>query len=397
MSSLQTRPVTFDDLDTVLALSVEAYGALPDDFVRPERDNYPYPGRHTWGTFDGARLVARVMGREYHSWFHGVPVATCGIASVAVATEERGQGLLDPLFVAVLTEARGRGEVISGLYPTAPGIYRRFGYEIVTTYDEVSFPTARLAAIPAEPGVTLRRAVEADFDAVRELYDTWAAGLNGPLTRRGASFPADAPEWLAGFTGVSLAFVDDRLAAFAAWDRGRGYDSAAVISVHDFVSLNASATRALWRLIGTFSAVTGSVRLTTSGQDVARLALPFADWPIVKSVPYMLRIDDVVGALTGLRLPGAGSVAFDVAGDLLESANGSYTLSVSDGVSTCEPSQPANGSPVLAPRGLALLFAGAQSCSSIRAAGLLTGGSPTTDLALDGFFGARTVQIRDYY
>lgn len=392
----QTRPVTYDDLDAVLALSVEAYGELPADFVRPERDSHPMPGRHTWGTFDGDRLLARVMGREYHSWFHGVPVATCGIASVAVATEERGQGLLDPLVVAVLTEARTRGEVISGLFPTAPGIYRRFGYEIVTTYDNVSFPTAKLATIPAEPSVTLRRAVEADFDAVREVYDAWAATHNGLLTRRGTSFPADAAGWLAAFTGVSLAFADDRLVAFAAWDRGRGYDDSAVISVRDFVSLSAPATRALWRLFGSFSSVTGKVELTTSGSDVVRLALPFIDWPVVKSTPYMLRIDDVAGALTGLQVPGGGSVSFDVAGDLIEHANGSYALVVTDGVSRCERSSSTDGVPVFAPRGLALLYSGAQSCAAIRAAGLLTGDS-SSDLALDGFFGARTPQIRDYY
>ena len=396
MTTLQTRPVTCDDLDAVLALSVEAYGALPDDFVRPEREDHPLPGRHTWGTFDGERLLARVVGREYHSWFHGVPVATCGIASVAVATEERGRGLLDPLVAAVLTEARSRGEVISGLFPTAPDIYRRFGYEIVTTYDEVSFPTARLATIPAEPTVTLRRAVEADFDAVRELYDAWAAGHNGLLTRRGASFPADAAGWLAAFTGVSLALVDDRLVAFAAWDRGRGYDDSAVISIEDFVSVHAPATRALWRMFGSFSSVTGKVRLTTSGNDVVRLALPFSDWPVVRSVPYMLRIDDVAGALTGLDLPGSGSVSFDVAGDLLEHANGSYALVVTGGVSTCERSPSTEGVPAFTPRGLALLYSGAQSCAAIRAAGLLTGDS-SNDLALDGLLGARTPQIRDYY
>lgn len=396
MTTPQTRPVTYDDLDAVLALSVEAYGALPDGFARPERESYPLPGRHLWGTFDGERLVARVMGREYHSWFHGVPVATCGIASVAVATEERGQGLLDPLVAAVLTEARSRGELISGLFPTAPGIYRRFGYEIVTTYDEVSFPTARLATIPAEPTVTLRRAVEADFDAVREVYDAWAVGHNGLLTRRGTSFPADAAGWLAAFTGVSLAFVDDRLVAFAAWNRGRGYDDSAVISIEDFVSLHAPATRALWRLFGSFSSVTGKVTLTTSGSDVVRLALPFLDWPVVKSIPYMLRIDDVAGALTGLHLPGSGSVSFEVAGDLLEHPNGAYTLTVGDGVSTCERSSSTDGVPVFAPRGLALLYSGAQSCAAIRAAGLLSGDT-STDLALDGFFGARTPHIRDYY
>ena len=57
-----------------------------------------------------------------------MPIA--GIAAVAVRPEHRGSGLLAPLFAALLADARERGAVVSTLFPTAPGIYRRLGYEV---------------------------------------------------------------------------------------------------------------------------------------------------------------------------------------------------------------------------------------------------------------------------
>ena len=107
---------------------LRAGGATGDGGVRRPRPGAPAPapgefpgvGRHHWGTFDGEELVARVVGREYHSWFGGAEVPTTGIAAVTVVAERRGQGLLDDLFRAVLAEGRDRGEVISTLFPTAP-------------------------------------------------------------------------------------------------------------------------------------------------------------------------------------------------------------------------------------------------------------------------------------
>jgi hypothetical protein len=49
------------------------------------------------------------------------------------------------------------------------------------------------------------------------------------------------------------------------------------------------------------------------------------------------------------------------------------------------------------PRGLALLYAGVQSCANLRWAGLLTGGLREQDAVWDTLFGGRQFHIRDYY
>ena len=184
---------------------------------------------------------------------------------VAVTAERRGEKLLDELFRVVLEDGlRERGEAVSTLFCTAPGIYRKFGYELLSSYDEVEVPSATLARIRPPAGVRTRRATPADFDAVREVYDTWAAAQNGPLTRRGPSFPADANTLIDAFTGVTLA-IDEAgdVVGFASWQRGQGSGDSSSLEVSDLLALSGDAYRALWSVLGSFGSVVGQVRVCT--------------------------------------------------------------------------------------------------------------------------------------
>ena len=403
MPALRTRLLTRDDFAASYRLGTEAFGTPPAGTPPPTADGFPYPGRHTWGTFDGDRLVARVAGREYDAWFHGRTVPTCGVAGVTVEAEHRGEGLLADLMTATLGEAGERGEALSTLYPSAPGIYRPFGYELVGSYDVIEVPVGELAVVrpPGRP-TTTRRATAADVDAVRGIYDAWAAGQNGPLSRRGVSFTGTADELVSAFTGVTLA-VDESgdIVGYCSWDRGTGYDTDATVEVKDLLALTADGHRALWRMLGSFTSVTGEVRVWTSGDDLARLVLPSASWRVRQRYPYMLRVHDVGAALTGIATPLEADVAFSVAGDRLGTANGDYRLRAAAGRTACEPADAtATGSgraaPVFDVRGLALAYAGAQSCANLRLAGLLTG-PDTHDALLDALFGGRQLHIRDYF
>ncbi|MGZ4496785.1 MAG: GNAT family N-acetyltransferase [Nocardioides sp.] len=398
MPHRETRLLTYADLEASVRLGTEAFGDPPTPFQMPDPANYPFPGRHSWGTFEDGRLVARTVLRDYESWFRGARVPTAGIAGVTVAAESRGAGLLPGLLAATLAEGAARGQVLSTLYPTAPGIYRRLGYELVGSFDTVEVPTAALAAVPAPDGITLRRASVADVPRVREVYAAWAAQQNGPLTRDGASFPASDEELLADVTGTTLA-VDGagRVLGYASWRRGTGYDHAAVIDVPDLVCLDPAAARALWRLLGSFASVTGRVRLHTSGDDLARLVLPFLDWEVVHRHPYMLRVHDVAGALEALPLAGTASTAFRVVGDPLGTMDGGYRLVVAEGQVACTRDDVAASAPTFTPQGLALAYAGAQSAGNLRLAGHLVGGDDAFDATLDALLGGRQVHVRDYF
>jgi predicted acetyltransferase len=345
-------------------------------------------------------LVAKAVGLELASWFGGVQVPTCGVAGVAVLAERRGDGLLADLVRALLDEAVARGEVISTLYPTAPGIYRRLGYELVGSLDTVELPTSELLGVRAAPDVTTRRATPADAAAVRAVYDAWAAAQHGPLTRRGAPF-AESDELPDDVTGVTLALdAAGDVVGYAAWRRGQGYDRAtAVLEVDDLLALSGAAYRALWRVLGSFSAVAGRVRLTTSGDDPARLVLPGGAWRVVGTHPYGLRLLDVERAFSLRRLPGAADVPFAVAGDPVGRTDGDYRLRVTASGSACERTGvggAAETGPTFTPQGIALAWAGVQSCANLRMVGHLAG-PPTYDGTLDALLGAGRLHVRDYF
>ena len=143
------RRLDLDDLQQARDLGAEAFGSPPAGTpVAPLPTELP-AGRREWGAFEDGRLVAKVVTHEYHSWWQGRRVPTAGVAGVAVSPEHRGRGLLRSLLDVALDEAVQRGEVLSTLYPTANGIYRGLGYELVTSLDTVEVPTAELARVAA--------------------------------------------------------------------------------------------------------------------------------------------------------------------------------------------------------------------------------------------------------
>lgn len=365
----------------------------------PEPATLDQPGMTSYGVFNGDRLIGRLKDRAYDSWFGGAEVATSGIASVTVAMEDRGSGALGPLLASALAAARERGAVVSGLFPSAAGIYRGLGYELVSDYRTIRVATAELATVPPAEQVTTRRARVEDLPAVRTVYDSWAAEQNGPLTRRGLSFPATDTEVLADFDAITLATDgDDRVIGYASWDRGQHYDERGTLAVSDLLALSADGYRALLRALGSFSAVAPTTKIDTSGDDVARLFLPGRHWETVSSDPYMIAIIDVPGALDRRGYPWflSAGLGFRVAGDRVAGIDGAYRLEVEEGVGTCTADEHPDDR-TFHPRGLALMYAGVQSCANLRWAGLLTGGRAEQDAVWDTLFGGRQFHIRDYY
>lgn len=405
--SLTVRRLETADADTARRLGWEAFGVPTDPPTTVAAVDQP--GMTWFGAFDeSGTLVARTIDREFDACFGGTVVPLSGIAGVTVEAEARGRGALSPLMAATLGHARERGAVVSGLFPTAPGIYRRFGYELVADLLTVEVSTAALTAVrPPTNGVTTRRAHVADVEAVRRVYDRWAVGQNGPLSRRGVSFGGSDEEWLAGATGVTVACDESgAVVGFARWHRGQGYGDAAALQVDDLLADDGDGYRALLRVLGSFSGVASTTRIDTSGDDLARLVLPSVGWRVRSSSPYMIRVLDVVGALTTRRWAPSITVQLDfiLEGDVLPGLDGGYRIAVSDGRATVTRSaktrtaRPGTTSDrVLGPRGLALVYAGAQSSANLRTSGLLRGGDPTQDLDWDALFGGRQQHIRDYF
>lgn len=67
---------------------------------------------------------------------------------------------------------------------------------MISDYATVGVPSWVLGTVTRPDTGGTRRAQLGDVDAIRTIYDTWAAEQNGPLSRRGVSFPTTAEEYL---------------------------------------------------------------------------------------------------------------------------------------------------------------------------------------------------------
>lgn len=411
-AAAEIRELTADDMAASEQLSSEAFG-------RPPRtDARPLPGATYWGAFVDGQLAAKVTSRDYESHVHGHLVRTCGIGGVTVAAEHRGRGLVRLLLPHALQQAAAGGAVMSGLFPTAMGIYRPYGFEHVTAERDLRFTTRELseATAPGLEDVVVRRADLADIPALRACYDTWAADQNGPLSRRGVSFPASDEELLTAYpsTFVATAEDDPNVRGYCLWRRGEGFGADASITVDDLVTLDAAAEAALLRTLGSFSMVVGHVKVSGSGSDTGRWVRRSALGEQVGApIPYLVAILDVGAALE--LLPAAPGLQLDaelvVAGrTAMPGVPGRYRVTVHDGSVRVErtgrPSGTAIDSPgdatpgpgdlVITPGGLAVWWMGAAGMRELRSAGLVSG--PTgSDAVLDALVPTRPVRILDHY
>lgn len=390
------RPQTTADAQAALTLAFEAFGDLPPGAPAP---NDAQPFVHRYVAEVDAQVVGRISRRPYDSWFGGTLVSTCGIAGVAVAAEHRGRGLAGRMVTHVLREAEAAGDVISTLFPTAPGIYRGLGYEVVAEQLCLRIPTSHLA-VRGECD-TARRATPDDAEAIRHTYERWAQRQHGPLSRRHPAFDVADETLVHTTTGVTVLHDDAGLmTGYVAWNRGTGHGSEATLTITELIALSPGAYRAALRFAHSHAAIASTTEFALSGRDTVESFLPTSTAQILQRQPYMARILHVCGALSARGYPPlTADLAFSYTDPLLTANTGTYRLRLADGLGLCDAEETTQTDVErhLTPGGLAALFAGARGCADLRASGLLVGGDPAEDPLWDAVFIGPALHIRDYF
>ena len=379
--SFEIRPLTDDDREQAWSLGRLAFGG--DPAALPPADFRADDGL---ALVDAAgRLLGKCRLRSYEQWWGGRRVPMGGVAGVAVHQDARGTGAASRLVRAMLPMMQERGHAVSVLYPTAVGLYRPLGWEIVGSLDETTLATADLRAAGDPVGVRVRTAGPADAAAVHELYSWYGETCGGLLTRTGPEFPA-GPSGLLGHDVVALAEAEDgALLGYASYDRGRGYGPQARLRVWELVTRSGEAGSALVRSLGSWDSVAPTVEWRGPTDELSLLlSRPVPGSHAVQ--PWMLRIVDAAAAIAQRGFAPAASVdaSFALVDPDLVGHDGAWRLVVRDGVGTLERDTRAGDLPLLHVRGLALLYAGAADTGLLLRAGLLDRPMPTLDAAFAG-------------
>jgi predicted acetyltransferase len=276
------------------------------------------------------------------------------------------------------------------LFPTAPGIYRQLGWEVVGSLDDTVFPTGALRRAGDPGGVTVRTARAADVPAIAGLYDAYARVTEGLLTRDGPEFPTGA-DGVLEHDVVGLAELEGRPVGYVTYSRGKGY-RASELRVFELVADVPEARAALLRSIASWDAVAATVRWRRPTDELA-LSLAGSLPPPASVQPWMVRIADAPGAIAARGFRGGDAEAAFALVDpqVPEHARG-WRLVVSGGAGRLEPVDDAD-LPQLHVRGLALLWSGAADTAAVVRAGLLDRPLP----GLDRAFAGQPARILDYF
>jgi predicted acetyltransferase len=302
-----------------------------------------------------------------------------------VHPDARGTGTATLLLRHVVEQMRARGQVLSSLYPTVPGLYRGLGWETVASLDETRFPTSALARVERS-ALQVRTAEPEEAPALADLFRQRSAAGNGGLLHEGRMWPGPPVlpqgDVVAVCTGTSTEDDGGPPAGYVAYDRGTGYDERSELVVRALVSTSREAMAALLGGLARWQPVAPSVLWHGPTHELA-LLVPVLLPPPSRVRPWMLRVIDPEGAVA------ARGWAADVDLELvLVDASGAeqpYRLRVAGGVGSLERGAPRStrAVPRLHERGLALLWAG-HPVDLVRRAGLLDGPLPGLETALAG-------------
>jgi GNAT superfamily N-acetyltransferase len=395
-----------DDLDALLDLGRRAFGPVSRGGREYwQADTLSVIRDHRFlAAFDGSRLVAAAHYHDMIQWWHGRCVPMAGAAGVMVAPEDRGRGVGSALTTALLGLIAAHGYPVSVLYPATMAVYRSLGWEIAGVHDTVVIPARSLRSLAApdpwlggpEPGAAgpgLRRCGPEDAGQVLAAIGSAHEALrdSGPNTRDEAT--------VRGWLGDENRFAYLAPDGFLAYRWLNGNDE---ILVERAVAGSAATTRAFWGIVASHSSIADTVRGYLGPADPVGWLTREPDVAVARRRAWMLRVVDAAGAVAGRGFPPAAEVRAELR--LTDAAcprnDGTWTLEVSGGKGVLarepRPGPATRAAPLAAgARGFAALFAGTPM-ATLRRAGLVSGGDPGNDAALDGAFAA-TAFLLDYF
>ncbi len=180
---IDLTPAGEDHIPAMAALWAEAFPEKPAERrARELREGLTYGGLgDCWVVEVEGRLAGALRTYRLTMHLHGRPLATMGLAGVAVAPDFRRRGIGRRMCAASLEMARARGDVLAALFPFRTAFYRDLGFVLAGELHRYRFATDELSTYPGWDRVV--RAPDGGASEARRIYDAVAAASNGMLAR----------------------------------------------------------------------------------------------------------------------------------------------------------------------------------------------------------------------
>jgi predicted acetyltransferase len=409
--SLHLRDVTEADLPAVLSLRSRSFGPLETggDTWWERVAAETLGGRWLAVVDDDGDLFGAGRVRPYEQAWGGRHLRMGGVAGVYVEPSARGQGVATTLTRGLITRMGELGDVVSCLFPSTVTLYRRSGYEVGGVQQRTTYAGPALRALgtsvatsfhPSTPlpdresssSARPRRARPGDAEAIHRMMrdDAQRHARSGPMPRS-----VEQLRRMIERDELITYLLDDGLVIYDLATDG--------LTVEHLVAGSPETAAALWGLVGSGSSAVPTAHTYLDPRDPVNLVLGDLPSEQVRQVPWMARVIDLPAAFEARGFSPLTRADADLLVDDSEAPrnSGLWRLSVAGGSGSATQTDLAPsdtdlpGPARVGARGLSALWCG-WSTSRLRQAGLLLGGSPDDDAALDVIFAA-TPYLTEYF
>ncbi|GAB3437161.1 GNAT family N-acetyltransferase [Flindersiella endophytica] len=398
---IEVRTAREDEREPLHQLSQLAFSARPSAFDEDDdRSNNPLDRRLV--ATDGDKLVGRFSIWELGQWFGGRKVPMGGVSGVAVDPGYRQRGVGSRLVAAALDAMRERGEVIATLYPMNHTFYRRHGWEVAGSFPEYEVDLRDFADLPKPSSpVVVRPAEEADLPAMRALHDSLACEEPGNLSY-GDFF---ATRRMLGYPGIQEAYVAEhsgRLTGSITFSHkeSSGNREFFRLAVGHHVASDLDTELAFARLLAGHYPVARTITFVAPQNRALTMQLSERGTrPHGEGWCWMTRLVDAQGAIAARGYD--DSVSAEVRLDLTDPGaawnTGRWTLAVSDGKGTLEPTTTSAPAVAMGIGQLAALYTGWSNPAQLFRRGLLMGATEADVAALTRIFQGPTPWCQNFF
>lgn len=191
---MQIRPITPDELDDFLTLSVNAYPGV-DLFAADARARFASRLRQAQAdgvgliaAFEGAAMRGVMRTYDFEGTLHATQTLVGGVGGVAVDLAHKKERVAYALLQQFLRDYREKGACLLALYPFRPDFYRRMGFGYGAKVVEYRFAPASLPRDASKADVALL--TPADRAALVACFERYRLRTHGMLDRAAATWDA---------------------------------------------------------------------------------------------------------------------------------------------------------------------------------------------------------------
>ncbi|MGL5806144.1 MAG: GNAT family N-acetyltransferase [Xenococcaceae cyanobacterium] len=323
----------------------------------------------------------------YHmgQWFGSQSVPMAGIAAVAIAPEYRGSGAAFELLKQTLLELQSSGIPISTLYPATQVLYRKLGYEQGGSRCAWELPTESISL--QDRDLEMRSVNPSEYKIFKQIYRQQAQYYNGNLDRDRAIWEQIIESSHEKTIYAYLIGSESKPEGYIIYTQTRiGEDF--YIKIYDWAALTTSATKRLWTFLADHRSQITKIQWHGSTVDEKTLLLTEQTAKILRQEYWMLRIVDVVGALSKRGYPKNLEIELhlEVRDNLLTTNNGNFCLKVANGCGEVTPG--GKGEFKLDIKGLASLYTGFYTPQQLKFIGYLDATEKDLEIAQILFSGS---------